>query len=61
MIDIKKDPIKVFLILNVGICYLLGIGELIFKYGMRLGTDAELVIKNPLVLSVSLGNSKNTC
>ena len=34
MIDIKKDPIKVFLILNVGICYLLGIGELIFKNGL---------------------------
>lgn len=34
MMGMKKDPIKVFLILNIGICYLLGIGELIFKNGL---------------------------
>lgn len=30
----KKDPIKIFLILNIGICYLLGLLELILKNGI---------------------------
>lgn len=33
MSQIKKDPTKLFLLLNMGICYLLGILELLFKYG----------------------------
>lgn len=131
MLEIKKDPIKMYLIFNIGICYVLGILELlfkngqfyeilgigftffpvicaaitkritktkakyhlslkvwnnirawsfsavvpgvmivlgavlyfvlfpqeysgIFKYGMRLGTDAEFIIKNPLFLACTL-------
>ena len=37
MKELKKDPVKLFLILELGICYLLGLLELFFKNGLFYG------------------------